>query len=175
MIFAGVDPGKRGAIAWMTGTRSRIEICDVPLLPDGGYNIDAMASIIRQIKSQASDLTPCGLCPGEIVLTMEWVHAMPSDGKCSAFAFGEGFGIWRGVLGALGIEPQHADPAAWKRAMLAGLAPGKAAAVEQAARLFPAVDGQLRGERGGLKDGRAEALLLAEWGRRQYRIGRRAA
>ena len=170
MIAAGIDPGRKGAIAWMTGTRSRIEIRDTPIV-DGDFDIDGMAAIIRQIKAEASDMTPCGLCPGEVVLTMEWVHAMPGDGRCSAFDFGRGFGIWCGILVTLGISPVHADPSVWKRAMLAGLPSGKASAVEHAERLFPAVSDQLRGERGGLKDGRAEALLLAEYGRRQHRLG----
>jgi hypothetical protein len=172
MIFAGIDPGRKGAIAWMNSTRTKVEICDVPIR-DGDYDIHAMANIIKLIAAEAQSLTPCGLCPGEVVLVMEWVHAMPRDGKCSAFDFGRGRGIWEGILGACGIVPVHADPAVWKRAMLAGLPKGKQSSVDQASRLFPAQAELFIGERGGLKDGRAEALLLAEYGRRKHRLGGR--
>ena len=172
MLFAGVDPGRKGAIAWMNSTRTKVEICDVPIR-DGDYDVVAMANIVKLIQAQASDLTPCGLCPGQIVMALEWVHAMPTDGKCSLGELMRCRGIWEGILGACGIVPMHADPSVWKRTMLAGLPKGKQTSIDQASRIFPAQSELFYGERGGLKDGRAEALLLAEYARRKHRLGER--
>ena len=62
---------------------------------------------------------------------------MPTDGKCSAFAFGVGYGAWLALVGGvLRVKPNLVQPAAWKRAMLAGLPSGKLAAVEQATEIW---------------------------------------
>ena len=164
MIFVGIDPGKHGAIAWLDGERKIVEARDCPLV-DGEYDFQAMRDLLSELMTL------------RMAVTIEAVHAMPTDGKCSAFSFGVGYGAWLALVGGvLRVRPTLVPPASWKRTMLSGLPSGKLAAVQQAERLFPSVASQLRGVRGGLKDGRAEALLLAEYGRRTYQLsGARAA
>ena len=99
-------------------------------------------------------------------------------GGTASVELGRSCGIWEGILGTLGIPYSKVMPNVWKPAMLAGLPSGKQTSVEQAIRLFPdaSVRSRLYGPRGGIIDGRAEALLLAEYSRRHWRLsGKRAA
>jgi hypothetical protein len=107
-----------------------------------------------------------------VVITMEKVHSMPSDGKCAAFSFGVGYGAWLGIIGASGRKVNLVSPQTWKRTMLAGIANDKQAealALKQRFQGHP-VCAQLHGPRGGLRDGRVDALLLAEHGRLTWRM-----
>ncbi len=75
------------------------------------------------------------------------------------FTIGVGFGAWLGLLGALEIPYTRVRPARWKHAL--GLrGKDKEAARLRAQQLFPSADLQLKKHHG-----RAEALLLASYGR----------
>ena len=166
MIFIGIDPGKHGAIAWMDGERKGIFVHDCPLDGDGS-----------DFRGMARLLTMATIADRAIV-TMEEVHAMPSDGKCSAFAFGLGYGAWLGICGAAGMPPRLVSPQTWKHTMLAGVANDKAMEAKVLKQRFQGhpVCSQLHGPRGGLRDGRVDALFLAEYGRVTWKLsGKRAA
>ena len=79
------------------------------------------------------------------------------------FNFGKGFGLWLGILAGLGIPHTLVTPQAWKKEMMQGMGDKDAARI-RAQELFPhCVDSLSR-----KKDiGRADALLIAEYGRRQ--------
>jgi hypothetical protein len=87
---------------------------------------------------------------------IERVSAMPKQGVSSSFGFGVNFGSVLGVLQSLEIPIELATPAKWKREM--GLSGDKKASLHKARLLFPMCD--LRLEK---HEGRAEALLLAQW------------
>lgn len=164
VIFVGIDPGKHGAVALMDEQRRGIELHACPLGPDGDYDRAAMLGLLRHIFAADSQ---------QPAITLELVHSMPHDGVVQAFDFGRGYGYWQMACTAVGVEPMLVRPEEWKREMLAGLPSGKRSSVEQAIRLFPdaSIRNQLYGPRGGLVDGKAEALLLAELGRRRWRLG----
>lgn len=164
MLFVGIDPGKHGAIAWMDGERKTVEVRDCPLDGDE-YDFLGMRDLLSSIATL------------HMAVTMEAVHAMPSDGKCSAFSFGVGYGAWLALVGgALRIKPTLVAPATWKRAMLAGIANDKQTEARVCKQIFQghAVASQLHGPRGGLRDGRVDALLLAEYGRRCWKVSSRS-
>lgn len=77
-----------------------------------------------------------------------------------------GYGVWRGLLAAYGIPYDVVRPQVWKRTVGLPQKADKAASVALASRLFPRLSDQLVGPRGGLIDGLAEALLIAEHRRR---------
>jgi hypothetical protein len=168
VIFIGVDPGKHGAIAWMDGERKQIVVDDCPLV-GGEYNFYRMAELVRLTFPWCLDGDGHHIPP---VVTMEEVHSMPSDGKCSAFSFGLGYGAWLGVFGALGLVPRLVSPQIWKRTMLSGIANDKAAEAKALKQRFQghSIATQLHGPRGGLRDGRVDAIWLAEYGRCQWRL-----
>lgn len=167
MIFVGIDPGKHGAIAWMDGERKQVEVADCPLVA-GENDYFGMWKALQNASWNGAAQT---------VVTMEKVHAMPTDGKCSAFSFGVGYGAWLAIAGMLRLTPNLVAPQTWKRTMLAGVANDKkaeATALKQRFMGHPVVS-QLHGPRGGLRDGRVDALLLAEYGRVAWKLSNRTA
>jgi hypothetical protein len=158
--YIGIDPGINGAIAALYED-GRCEVCSVPSFSvDGKRSFDArgMADVIRGYGAGAR-------------ICLESVHAMPGNGAVSMFFFGRGFGIWEGILGALGRKYDLIPPQTWKKAYVE-LAPIKGdkrprAQVKAAAKknalilarqLFPTLGDSLKREK---DDGRAEALLMA--------------
>ena len=93
---------------------------------------------------------------------LESVHAMPGQGSTSMFRFGEGYGLWIGIISALLLPMTKVTPQAWKKMLMAGIG-DKDAARQRAQELFPDCAGQLSRK---LDIGRADALLIAEFGRR---------
>ena len=77
------------------------------------------------------------------------------------FNYGVGYGIYKGILAALDIPFQEVSPIRWKREF--SLDKDKAKSIQAAKQLFPKESTQLLKS----KDGRAEALLLAEYARRR--------
>jgi crossover junction endodeoxyribonuclease RuvC len=90
---------------------------------------------------------------------------MPKQGVASSFTFGMGYGIWLGVVAAFQIAYTQVTPQRWTKLLLADMVKGDSRAVLRAAQLYPAFAGQLRTKRGALELGRADALLLAHYGK----------
>ncbi|MEK9751604.1 MAG: hypothetical protein VW338_00110 [Rhodospirillaceae bacterium] len=153
MIVVGIDPGLSGAIFWIGGPNGMM-FADMPTV-----QIDRNGKNKRSVDVGAlADMLRHNI-PDHVFL--EQVGAMPGQGVTSMFAFGQGFGIILGVIGTLGIPMTRVSPMKWKRAM--GVPPGKDGARGRASELLPAA-----AARWPLKkhDGRAEAALIAEYGRR---------
>jgi hypothetical protein len=165
MIFVGIDPGLHGAVAWLDGERKQVNVRDCPL--DGGeYDFQAMRDLLSEI----------GVL--HMAVTIEAVHALPHDGRCSAFSFGVGYGAWLALVGGvLRVRPNLVSPQTWKRTMLAGIANDKQAEAKALKQRFQGheICSQLHGPRGGLRDGRVDALWLAEYARVTWKIGARPA
>lgn len=165
-VTVGIDPGLDGAIAILNGkvadrvtdvidTSLAVVIHDAPTFDaktGRSYDIQAMLGILRN----------CG--PNTLVF-LEKVHSMPDQGVASSFKFGEGFGIWQGILAALGLPHILVTPQRWKKICLADVQKNNdAAEAAHAARLYPSASALIRGPRGGLKTGRVDALLIAHYG-----------
>jgi len=148
-MFAGIDPGVTGAIAFLNDDLSLIEVLDMPTMLLTGkkqqVNAAALANILRDWGNGATAY-------------LERVSAMPGQGVASMFNFGMGFGIIKGVLGALQIPMVLVSPVTWKkRAGLQGKE--KDASRTLAQQLYPAAP------LGRKKDiGRADAILIARYG-----------
>ncbi len=156
--FIGIDPGLTGAVAIIK--ENDILLIDTPVLTvqSGKGNkrvldVHGMADLLREHEG-----TDC-------MVLLEKVHAMPKQGVTSMFTFGQGYGIWQGLLVYGQLPHDLITPQAWKKAMLAGAPKEKDAARIKAMNLFPQVADQLRRK----KDiGRADALLIAECCRRTH-------
>lgn len=148
-IYAGIDPGMSGAVASILDDGTVLGCWDTPIVSGSGknqYNIRDMVHILG------------GACPDGVIL--EQVGAMPGQGVTSMFRFGEGFGIWQGILGALDIPYALVRPQAWTKAMLAGEAKGDCRGLLAARRRWPEVSLARKKD-----NGRSDALWLAEYGR----------
>ncbi len=142
--FIGIDPGKKGAVG-ITGGGVAI-VTDCPATTAG------MAKFVRDA---VKDFGPCSLA------ALEKVHSMPKQGVKSTFSFGENFGIWQGILATLEIPVVCPTPQQWMKTLLIPKKAGKDVHVQVAAQHFPKI--AFHGVRGGIKDGRADAMLLAKY------------
>jgi hypothetical protein len=157
--FLGIDPGAKGAIACLEGGLINIE--DFPRHSDGSMDHFKLAAICSRF-----DFARFAL--------IEDVHAMPHDGRVSLAAFMQNFGAWKQALSSAMINWRAISAKTWKRQL--GVTADKATSIAMAERLYPQAAGLLRGERGGLKDGRAEALLLAHLAKQTWKLeGKEAA
>ncbi len=185
MLCIGIDPGLSGAIAAIDGAGT-IELHDIPIVErvkmrkgnkpgiKREYDLAKISSMLRQYKARHPNL----------VIVIEEVHAMPpffkrrmlnsangrveveerAQGTVSMFSMGEGFMLWKAMAAALEIPIERFSPQSWKKIMMQGLRHSdKNASRLRAQQLFPKVADQLGRKK---DDGRAEALLIAEFGRR---------
>ena len=145
MIYIGIDPGQRGAMA-------AIQENDAAVIP---FNKDEYIRYLTDIKHNH----PCVCC-------IEAVHSITGQGIASSFKFGQTYGWLLGILDAIGIPYQPITPQKWKKEF--GLTSDKAQSVEVCKRLYPGVN-LLRTERSRKEDdGMAEALLMATYAKRKF-------
>ena len=172
--FGGIDPGKDGALAVIRPDLS-VQFFDVPTV-----------EVEMSTKTKAGNKKKKRVyLPAEMALilrnarlaslTLERATAQPRRigpriipmGAQYAFAAGEGFGIWQGLLAALEIPYDIVAAVTWKARLLAGQPKTKEAAVPAICQLYPAAAAHLRGPRGALLVDRADALFLAHYGRQK--------
>jgi hypothetical protein len=113
--------------------------------------------------------------PAELLIVLELVRAgvfgMGANGQpqkmgaTSAFGFGEGVGIWRDLICALGCPILRPAPQTWKAKLMRDMPKEKEAALVAAGNLYPTATSLLRTPRGRALHGRADAILLAHFGR----------
>ena len=151
-LFIGIDPGQSGALAMIDKDNTIHTLSDWP-----GDEIGA-AAIVRKIRVDSK------IQYYDIVGAIERVHSMPKQGVASTFKFGTNYGIWRGILAAFEIPFYTVGVHQWQKGVIQK-AQDKKPALAAASRLFPTAE--VYGPRGGGKDGRADALLIAHWCRRQ--------
>jgi crossover junction endodeoxyribonuclease RuvC len=150
MILA-IDPGAKGALAFLNPEAGTLEIVDTPTVEvkrgakmKTEISAQMLASIIRARK------------PTEAVV--ERVGAFPGQGVSSVFAFGKAAGLLDGVLAALEIPVTYVAPQKWQRDV--GAREGKDGNRQRAAELFPAYASSFSRAK---DDGRADAALMAWW------------
>lgn len=94
---------------------------------------------------------------------LENVWSQPNDGAIQAHNFGLNIGAIRASLAIYGLEPELVLPTTWKKHFnLIGSM--KDQSVAKAHERFPDHHHVLQGPRGGVKDGRCEAALIALYG-----------
>lgn len=156
MLILGVDPGLSGAVAFLNdGDLLNVE--DLPLVE------------VQHGKGSRKELSPA-LLHNMLVHTeiriakavVEHVGASPQMGTTSAFRFGENFGAIMSVLACCGIRTELVRPQTWKKTL--GLGPDKSLSRAMAIKTWPMQSHYFARAK---DDGRAEAALIAEFGRKQ--------
>lgn len=160
-LYIGIDPGLHGAIAVLLD-HEFIGVWDTPttIVKRGKkkHTVYLPASMVGVLKQIANDLGT------SISVGLEEVHAMPGQGVTSMFSMGKGSGLWEGIITALGMSLVRIPPQRWKKEMLAdGKGKDKQASIVRVLELFPETAPQLTRKR---DEGRAEAILIAEYLRR---------
>lgn len=146
--FVGIDPGKTGAIAFVHRSKTHSE--NIPYIGDEP-DIILIGRWLREFS--------VGHDP---VVALELQQAMPGQGVVSMFTLGKGYGMLLATCHFAGMRVFLPRPAQWKKDMGIPAKSDKEYSRQLAQRLFPGVDLHLKKDHG-----RAEALLLAEWARKQ--------
>ena len=102
MIYIGIDPGLGGAVGVIDETAlfptNEFKVFDTPTMVVSGvknknvYNTAAMAALLQPYHDQVG-------C--DVLVVLESVHSMPKQGVASSFSFGQGLGMWQGIIAAL--------------------------------------------------------------------------
>ena len=150
--YIGIDPGQKGGVALVNGAGLAIEYETMPATVKGLLTL--IECCIRSC--QDNDELPR--------LIVELAQPMPRQGVVSVFTYGRHFGSFEVIAALLEIPYYEVRPSIWKKTM--GLNALKANSIMLCERIFPTV--RLIPARCRTKyDGIAEALLIAEWGRRK--------
>jgi len=141
MKILGIDPGKSGAIATIEQTA-----------------LDRVIRVIK-LKETERDVWEFVRDSHADCAILERVSAMPRQGVSSTFKFGTSFGFCRGILIAAGIPFTLVTPGVWQRHLSCLSKGDKNVTKAKAQELFP---------EGKITHANADALLIAEYGRRNH-------
>ncbi len=148
MLSIGIDPGKDGAIAFLG--ENLVKVYDCPSTEQG------MSRLLRGLPASLSPRAAIEKQPRVI----RFKNKKGDMQVVPATLLNRNYGMWRGILAAYNIPFELVTPARWRKIIDA---PKKLKKKERyyqtACRFFPGVE--LTGPRGGIKDGRCVALLLA--------------
>lgn len=160
IVFAGVDPGKTGALALYHPDSNSFTFVDWPkddnifVLIEEIQNLQMKYNIQYAILEKVSAVTKKGI----------------KQGVKSMFSFGTNYGTWNALLAVLKIPYKLETPQSWQKGLILksdGKDP-KARSKNVATRLWPKIIPSLKGSRGGWKDGRTDAALIAYKAAIQY-------
>lgn len=167
-MILGIDPGKAGGLAALRADGTIADLRPVPLIDPGASRPEYdLSSIIAWLECAREGGTRLAVVE-RLDMLPAVVRGKPMGGGHANFARGESRG-WVWALAALRIPCQLVLPRVWQRAMLAGTPAGadtKARSIVAAQRLFPAANLLATPRSRKPHDGMADALLLAEYGRR---------
>lgn len=147
MIWIGIDPGAKGAMAILGGS-------DGPeIIP---FDAQEYMERLRALKTEYKDCICC----------IEAVQPIRGNGIIALFKLGQSYGWLLGMLDAIGIPYQPITPQKWKKEF--GLTSDKAKSIEVCRRLFPDVILKRTERSKKDDDNMAEACLLALYAKRKF-------
>lgn len=160
MKVLGIDNGLRGALVCLNTNNATFALQKtvMPIIESKGdkteYDVGAITDFI------------VSCAPDHIYL--EYAYCMPKMAVQSVFSTANGFGIMRGIIGALKIPHTLVRPQEWQKAMFCGCGKNdtKATSVKVCKRLFPQFDWRATERCKKAHDGLTDAALIAEYGRR---------
>lgn len=154
MNYIGIDPGRKGAIGFISDEGTIIKVWDMPPEQNRGIDLSEWAIIFGDLYNK------------HVKIALEWNQGRPHDVPDFAFRFGLQTGQIDGWLKAKGYDVVHLSPQRWKPYF--GL-PGKQddphsiVGCELFDRCYPTSGHLVVGPRGGILDGRLDALLIAHY------------
>jgi len=162
MNIVAIDPGLSGAIAELNEKGEIVHLIDMPVLSykkgkkvKRDYDVGAISGFFT-------------LMLKERTVFIEKMQSMPPGFRVQA-SFGLGYcqGLFEGILSTLGIGYELIISKEWKKhfSITPDKGDGKAQSFQIASRLFP--EAELKTKRGRILDGRSDALLICEYGRRK--------
>lgn len=173
MLYVGIDPGNEGFIAVLDAEGRHKATHEMPVIEGEKKVLPDVPAIKRILSDLAGE--------DDITVFVESQTARPAiftnsegnlqrgQGSASIFSTGRWQGVLEGVLsGTYPVEFQ--TPGTWQKVMHEGATGNdtKAKSIQVAGRLFPLVDLRKNTRCRKPHDGKADALLMAEWLRRKH-------
>jgi crossover junction endodeoxyribonuclease RuvC len=154
----GIDPGLDGAVAMVREQRLvSVEIVPTIKLGKGSkrdYDVSGMVRMLEMLHEHSG-----------VWIFLEKQQAMPKQGVSSTFKTGRGFGLWEGIIAALGISLTIVHPRAWHSRMCKGIAgDAKARSILTAQRMFPETDFRKSARARVPHNGKTDAACIARYG-----------
>ena len=145
----GIDPGLKGGIAVLDPS-GKLTVRPMPVRDSGAKE----------------ELDPDGLrapfsTMDAVRVFVERVGPFPGASSSSSFTFGKVVGQTHTVLWSLGVTPVLVEPKAWQGKVRGKVGRDKAGSIRWVRENYPGL-----AEVVGTNDGMAEAVLIAEYGRR---------
>lgn len=148
-IICGFDVGASGALAVINEDGMFVDVIDYS---DDIADTIKKLNIYNHIK----------------MMFIEKVSSMPNQGIASTFTFGMKYGEIQAICKTLKIPFVLVRPQEWQKGMALpkDKKERKKAINNSMKSMYPTA--QLNGAKGGIKDGRSDALAIATWGRKTY-------
>lgn len=180
MRFIGVDVGANGALAIINSKGRMISVIDMPSIKiktniKVGKNKGKPTT--KSVVDQRKLMMFIKNLQDDDILVVErqqpFGSARPGFKRGTTpqadYSLGYQFGLVNGVIETINRKLYSPRPKEWQKCF--GFVPkkeidSKIQSINIATNIFP--DANLLGSKGGLKDGRSDALLIAEFGRRMY-------
>lgn len=141
-LIIGIDPGTTGGIALLSTDLKFIKVDKFSTPKDVAQCLDSWGHLV-------------------IMAYIEGVNSRPGMGIASMFKFGMNYGIWQGLLTAFKIPFQRVYPLKWQTYMGCRTGGNKNISKARAQELFPLIK---------VTHAVADAILIAEYGRRQQHL-----
>lgn len=158
-LALGIDPGSQGAVcAYDLDAQTIFQIWDMPIFQE---HIGRTKKPRLDVPGLMTILDTCKELGAEIAI-LEEVGGLPRQSATHAFTFGWTTGCTYAALVASRIAVERVRPAVWKKMLRCGKTDDEI--VRRAQEMFPDDTHRWTGPKGGVKDGRCEAAMLALFG-----------
>ena len=155
MIYFGIDIGKNGAISMEIN--NLVSVIDMPVKRTKG-KLELNVKEIRKIFAESKKLD-------DVVVFIEKQQPFPKQGVVSMFTLGKEEGFFEGLFTALEIEYLFIKPKDWQKFfMLKGKKKNVKKEFKLVSKMFPELE--FKSEKGKLLDGRMDAVLIMEYGKK---------
>ena len=184
MYLVGIDPGASGAICILNKDGSIHSVEDMPLIitktetrkkAPKGSKTKTVKTVKESKEVDAKTLST--IIPEASITLLEKVGAMPGQGVTSMFSFGETYGSIKSIASIKSEKLLLVRPNEWQKYFgltmskkdKEGMSKGevtklhKSNIANKVLELYPDAREALTGPRGGLKDGRADAIMIARY------------
>lgn len=170
MIYIGIDPGQQGAIA-IVWPHNHIEVHDMPCDKDGDIDILKIAEHIWPLGQDVIDSK-------RIKVYIEKAVMFRGQGAGSSGSYMKGYGKILGMFEMMGLDHVEVHPRTWKTKFGLTIKKDKEEtkkdkavkkkklkmlSLEKAKEFAPHI--KFMTDRGRMLDGRAEAILIAQYGK----------
>lgn len=160
VIYIGIDNGLKGGISIINDKEEILDSIIMPITKDNKYAIKSISDFIFQA------LIDFSIDGEEVKIVLETAYPRPVSGKRACFMTGYGYGIIKGIIGALDEEALEVSPSKWMKDL--GLSSKyKKGSVEFCSKKYPKYDFRASKKCRVAHDGKTDSCCIAIWGNRR--------